>query len=110
YVSVRDLVDAMVRAAALPGATGQKYLIGKTVLSGKAFVELVRDVSGVPLPLIVFPDWMVMAVAYLLTGIAALIRRPPLWGLSIDAARTLMHGFQCDGLKAERELRLRYSS
>jgi dihydroflavonol-4-reductase len=66
-------------------------------------------VSGVPLPLFRFPDFIVIAASYLLTWIAGLIRRPPLWGLSIDAGRTLKNGFCIDGTKAERELGICYT-
>lgn len=109
YVSVADVVEAMVRAAANPEAVGQKYLIGKEKLSGEEFVEMIRQVSKARLPLIRFPDWMVLAAAYLFTSIASIMRRPPLWGLSIDAAWTLKHGFQCDGRKVQDELGLVYT-
>ena len=109
YVYVGDVVEAMLRAAQYPAAVGQKYLIGKGCMTGRAFADLVSSVSGVPLPLFRLPDWMVLAAAYLLTGAACLIRRPPLWGLSVDAAWTLKHGFQCDGSKAERELGIQYT-
>lgn len=109
YVAVCDVVEAILRASENPAAIGQKFLIGKTLLSGKEFVETIRQISGVPLPLLRFPDWMVLAVSYLLTWIANRIHRPPLWGLSVDAGWTLKHGFRCDGSKAERELGLVYT-
>lgn len=109
YVHVDDVVDALLRAAEKPGVEGQKYLLGKYHLNGRGFANLVHEVSGVPLPLIHLPDFIVLAAAYLLTGISTVIRRAPLWGLSIDAAWTLKHGFQCDGSKAERELGITYS-
>jgi dihydroflavonol-4-reductase len=109
YVAVCDVVEALLRAAALPQALGQKYLVGGTVMSGQAFVELVREVSGAPLPALHFPDWMVTAASYLFTGLANLLRRPPLWGLSVDAAHTLRNGFVFDGSKAERELGIVYT-
>lgn len=109
YVSVHDVVDALLCAAALPDTVGKKYLVGKSTLSGKDFAKMIHEVSGAPLPLLHFPDWMVISAAYLLTMLAGVIHRPPLWGLSVDAAWTLKHGFQCDGSKAERELGMRYS-
>ncbi len=109
YVYVGDVADAILRAAELPQAAGKKYLLGRTQLNGKAYVELIRAVSGVSLPWFHFPDFMVMAASYLLTGLSTLTRRPPYWGLSIDASRTLQQGFQYDGSRAERELGIRYT-
>ncbi len=109
YVYVGDVVEAMLRAAYLPQAVGQKYLLGRTVLSGREFAELIRSISGVALPLFRFPDWMVTAASYLFTAVSALVRRPPLWGLSIDAAATLRSGFVIDGSKAARSLGIEYS-
>lgn len=109
YVYVEDVVDALLCAAANPRAVGQKYLLGKYALTGREFADLVSQVSGVPLPPFRFPDWLVISVAYLLTGLAYIFRRPPLWGLSIDASQTLKHGFCCDGSKAERELGIHYT-
>jgi dihydroflavonol-4-reductase len=109
YVYVGDVADAILRAAGLPETTGKKYLLGCAHLNGKQYVELIRDVSGVSLPWLHFPDFMVMAVSYLLTGLSTLTRRPPYWGLSVDASRTLEQGFVYDGSRAERELGIRYT-
>jgi dihydroflavonol-4-reductase len=106
---VGDVADAILRAAALPEAAGKKYMLGGAQLNGKQYVELIRDVSGVSLPWFHFPDFMVMAASYLLTALSALTHRPPYWGLSIDASRTLQQGFQYDGSLAERELGIRYT-
>ncbi len=109
YLYVGDLVEAMLRAAQKPETIGQKYLIGGQTLDGRSYAQLIHEVSGVPLPLLHLPDWVVLAAAYLLTGAALIIRRPPLWGLSIDAGWTLKNGFTFDGGKAARELGIRYT-
>lgn len=109
YVYVGDVVSALVQAAQRSETVGQKYLVGRSQLSGQDFARLVSEVSGVPLPLFHFPDWMVIAAAYLLSGVAALTGAPPWWGLSVDAAWTLRHGFRFSGAKAERELGIRYT-
>lgn len=109
YVAVNDVVDALVRVSVNQHAVGQKYLIGKTMLSGREFVNLIHKISGVPLPIFRFPDWMVLAAAHLFTGLADIIKCPPFWGLSIDAGLTLKNGFRCEGRKAERELGLVYT-
>jgi dihydroflavonol-4-reductase len=108
YVYVGDLVEAIIRAAQKPETVGQKYLLGGKSVDGAEYARLISQVSGAALPLFQFPDFMVTAAAYLLTGLSALIRRPPLWGLSIDAAQTLKQGFLFDGSKAARELGIRY--
>jgi dihydroflavonol-4-reductase len=110
YVYVGDVVSAIRRALILPRAAGQKYLLGGRVLSGRDYAQLISDVSGVPLPLLRLPDWMVSAASYLLTWRSNwLTHRPPPWGLAIDAAHTLHTGFYFDGSKAERELGVRYT-
>jgi dihydroflavonol-4-reductase len=109
YVYVGDLVEAMLRAAEKPEAIGQKYLIGCHTLDGRAYAKLISEVSGVPLPLFRFPDWMVLSAAYLLTAVSQITHRPPLWGLSIDAGWTLKNGFFCDGSKVEHELGIHYT-
>lgn len=109
YVYVEDVVEAMLRAAEKRETVGQKYLIGKYNLDGRAYAALISRVSGVPLPLFRFPDFMVMAASYLLTGLSSIIRRPPLWGLSVEAGWTLKNGFFFDGHKSECELGLCYT-
>lgn len=109
YVGVGDVVEAMIRAAGDPGSIGQGYLVGGHPLNGKEFAQKISRISGVRLPFLHFPDWMVFAAAYFLAGLARLTRRPPIWGLSPDAARTLKHGFIFDGSKAKRELVIDYT-
>lgn len=51
-----------------------------------------------------------MATGALLTLVANIAKRPPLWGLSIDAARTLTSSlWGADGSKAQRELGITYT-
>lgn len=109
YVYVGDVVEALLKAAEKPETPGEKYLIGKYILDGRSYAQLISEVSGVRLPLFRFPDWMVTAASYLLTGFSNLTHLPPLWGLSIDAGRTLKEGFIFDGSKAERDLGITYT-
>ena len=109
YVYVEDLVEAMLQAMARPEVVGQKYLIGGYTLSGSQYARLVSEVSGVPLPWLRLPDWMVLTAAYLLTALSGLTRRPPVWGLSVDAAWTMKNGFAIDGSKAQRDLGITYT-
>jgi dihydroflavonol-4-reductase len=108
-VYVRDVAEAVMRAAEKEDTIGKRYLVGAEQLSFADINRMVHDVSGVSIPKMILPGPMVMATAALLTGIAAVIRKPPLWGLSLDMARMLRLGFLFDGSKAERELGLRYT-
>ncbi len=108
YVHVEDVVDAAVQAALRPEVRGRGYLIGGQCLNGRDYARLIAEISQVRLPILHFPDEIVLLAAYLLTGLSALTHRPPWWGLSIDAAQTLKQGFVFDGSRAERELGLSY--
>jgi hypothetical protein len=52
---------------------------------------------------------MTMLNAYLLTGIANLIKKPPLWDMSVDQMSLMKQGFKIDGSKVERELGMTYT-
>ena len=47
--------------------------------------------------------------AGLLTLVANLIKKPPLWNMAIEQIRTMKEGVQADGSKAERELGISYT-
>jgi dihydroflavonol-4-reductase len=109
WVHVRDVAEAIVRAAEKENNIGEKYIVGKYQLSMQEFYEMVSEISGVPLPKIRLPDYMTLLNATLLTWLADLIKRPPLWGMSIDGMRTGKMGMGADGGKAERELGITYT-
>lgn len=108
-VYVRDVAEAIVRAAESEHTIGRKYLVGKERLSFADVNRMVQEISGVSIPGMVLPGPAVTATAALLTGIAAVTGKPPLWGLSRDMARIMHYGFRFDGSKAERELGIRYT-
>lgn len=109
WVHVRDVVEAIIRALDKKDNIGEKYLVGKERLSFEAFNRMIADISGVPLPKIHLPDSVVVLNAALLTGLADLVKRPPLWGMSRDQISTMKTGFEVDGCKAERELGITYT-
>jgi dihydroflavonol-4-reductase len=109
WVHVVDVAEAIVRAVEKPGIAGEEYLVGKEQLSLGQFNQLVRELSGTPLPRLTLPNAAVMPLACLLTGLARLTGRPPLWGLAVDQVRTARQGFRAEGSKAERELGLVYT-
>ncbi len=109
WVHVADVAEAIALAVDQAGLDGQGYIIGREQLSLGQFNQLVRDLSGVPLPRLTLPDAAVMPLARLLTGLARLTGRPPLWGLAVDQVRTVLTGFRAEGTKAERDLGLVYT-
>jgi dihydroflavonol-4-reductase len=109
FVHVRDVAEAIVKALGKSGNIGEKYFVGKFQLSMGEINTMISEITGVHLPRLALPDGMVKMNAFLLTGIAAVIKKPPLWGLSVDQYRTMKAGFRCDGSKAERELGLAYT-
>jgi len=108
-VHVRDVAEVIVRALEKGNNIGEKYLVCKEQLSFKEINEMVREISGVPLPKIHLSDFLVMINAALLTWWADIIKKPPLWGMSKDQIRSMKEGFRTDGSKAERELGIIYT-
>lgn len=109
FVSVNDVAQAIVNALEKENNIGEKYLIGNYRYTWKEINSLISEVSGVHLPKIEFPEWMTMMNAYLLTGIANLIKKPPLWGMAVGQMKVMKTGFSVDGSKAERELGIKYT-
>jgi len=109
FVHVRDVAEAIVRAAEKENNLGEKYLVGKHELSWRKINQMVSEISGVPLPKLRLPDSLAMLNARLLTWLANLIKKPPMWGMAIDQIRTMKEGARADGSKAERELGITYT-
>lgn len=109
WVHVRDVAEAIIKAAEKEDNLGEKYLIGKQQLSLKEFNKLVMEISGVSLPKMCLPDSMVIINAMLLTWLANIIKKPPLWGMSMDQMRVMKEGFSVDGSKVEKELGITYT-
>jgi len=109
FVHVRDVAEAIVRALEKGDNIGEKYLVGKHQLSFRELNQMISEVSGVPLPKIRLPDSLVMLNAALLTWLADLTKKPPMWGMSKDQMRTMKEGLRFDGRKAERELGITYT-
>ena len=109
WVHVRDVAEAILKAAEKEDNVGEKYIVCKHQLSFREINELASEISGVPLPKLTLPDWLAMANATLLTWLAGLTRKPPLWGMATDQMRTMKEGFRADGSKTERELGITYT-
>jgi dihydroflavonol-4-reductase len=107
WVDVRDVATAIARVLT-PPAVGKEYILAAPTVSIRHFNELISAVGNVSLPRLSLPRWLSMPTAYALTALAVLTARPPLWGMAVDAMRTLKEGIDADGSKAERELGLEY--
>jgi dihydroflavonol-4-reductase len=109
FVHVKDVAEAIVRALEKEDNIGQKYLVGKSQLSFREINQMVSEISGVSLPKLHLPNALTMFNAVILTFLANIIKKPPLWGMSVDQIRTMREGFRIDGSKAERELGITYT-
>ena len=70
---------------------------------------MISEISGVALPKLKMPDSLAMANARLLTLLADIIKKPPLWGMALDQIRTMKEGGEVDGSKVERDLGVTYT-
>ena len=109
WVHVRDVAEAIVKALEMDGNIGQKYLVCNAGMEMRQFNRLVAEISGVPLPRVRMPDALVALNAGLLTALANVVKKPPKWGMATDQMRTIRHGIEANGSKAERELGLSYT-
>ena len=109
FVHVKDVAEIIVRAAEKQNNTGEKYLIGNHRMSFGEINQMVSQISGVPLPRLHLPESMTMINAAILTGLANLTRKGPLWGMSTGQMRVMQQGFSVDGSKAERQLGITYT-
>lgn len=109
FVHVRDVARAIRGALEKPGNIGEKYIIGNERLKVGEVNRLIAECAGVRAPMLSLPDPLAMTSAALLTALANLIKRPPLWGLSTDQAKTLRQGLNATGVKAARDLGIQYT-
>jgi dihydroflavonol-4-reductase len=109
FVHVKDVAQAIVKALEKENNIGEKYLVGNTRYTWGEINKMISEISGVPLPKFNLPDSITMMNAFLLTGLANLIKKPPLWGMALDQMKVMKAGFNVDGSKAERELGIKYT-
>ena len=109
FVYVKDVAQAILNALEKENNIGEKYLVGNQSYRWKEINEMISEISGVPLPKFSMPNSITMLNAYMLTGLADLIKKPPLWGMSVDQMKVMRAGFNVDGSKVERELRIKYT-
>lgn len=110
WVHVNDVALGIIKATEKPNNIGERYIIGKHQLSLGDFNEMISDISGVSLPFMSMPDFLAMASAYMLTGLSNLIKKTPIWDMSLNQMKVMKEGFIADGSKAENELGITYTS
>ena len=110
YVHVKDVANAIEKALEKKDNLGERYIIGKEQLTIGEINKIVGEISGVPIPKIELPGWMTLINAYILTLIADIIKKPPLWGMARDQISILIKGFRADGSKADKDLGIEYLS
>jgi len=108
FVHVRDVAEAIVRGLEKEGNIGEKYLIVSENLTFGDINKTLADISGVKLPKLKLPDSMTMLGAYFMTGLANLLKKPPILDMAVDQMCLMRHGLQADGSKAARELGFSY--
>jgi dihydroflavonol-4-reductase len=109
FVHVKDVCEAIRLALEKDDNIGEKYLISACNMTWGEINQIICEIAGSRLPFLRLPDTMTMVGAYVLTGIANLIKKPPLLDLSVDQIRLMKQGYQLDSSKAERELGLVYT-
>ena len=87
FVHVDDVAEAIVRALEKEENIGEKYIIGNEQCTFGKINQWVSEISGVPLPFLSIPNFIVKWNAFFLTALANLTKHPPLWGLSADLVR-----------------------
>jgi dihydroflavonol-4-reductase len=110
FVYVKNVAQAIVNALEKENNIGQKYIVGNFRYTWKELNNMISKISGVTLPKISLPDSVTILNARLLTGLANIIKKPPLWGMAIDQMEVMKAGFNVEGGKAERELGIKYTS
>lgn len=109
FVHVNDVCEAIKLALEKEDNVGEKYLVSSCNMTWGEFNQLICEIAGTGVPFIQLPSTLTTISANLLTGIANLIKKPPLLDLSVDQVRLMKQGCQIDGSKAERELELVYT-
>ena len=110
FIHVLDVCDAVQHSLERPELAGQTFLLGGTQMTMWQYLEMISEICGAHLPYIRFPVIVPTILGWVLTPLAHLFKKPPIWGLSNDQVRMLRDGFWFDGNKAERELGIHYRS
>jgi dihydroflavonol-4-reductase len=109
WIHVKDVAEAILKALEKENNIGEKYIVSAENHTWGEINQMISEISGKKLPFLKLPIWMTVLNSYILTGIANLIRKPPLWDMSVDQIKLMKQGFKIDGSKVERELGITYT-
>jgi dihydroflavonol-4-reductase len=109
WVHVRDVAAGVIRALEIDDNVGERYLLVAENLTFGHINQLLTEISGVKPPRLWFPDWLTTLGAVFATGVANLVKKPPMLGMALDQIQLMKQGLEVDGSKATRELGLRYT-
>jgi dihydroflavonol-4-reductase len=109
FVHVKDVADAIVRALEKENNIGEKYIVSAENYTWGEINKIISEISGKRLPFLKLPIWLTVLASYMLTGMANLMGKPPLWDMSVDQISLMKQGFKIDGSKVERELGITYT-
>jgi dihydroflavonol-4-reductase len=109
FVHARDVAEAIARAAERPDNLGAKYFVVAENLTFGDINRMLGEIANVSLPSLRLPTPLVVGTVGLLTLIADITKKPPLWGLCRDQVGTMRAGTVFSGAKAERELGITYT-
>jgi dihydroflavonol-4-reductase len=109
FVHVRDVVEAILRAAEKEGNLGENYIVASEQMSVQDVMGMASDISGVPAPRLIVPGPLARLAAVLLTALAGITKKPPMMGMSVDQVNSMAASMRADGSKAQRELGITYT-
>ena len=109
FVHVKDVCESIIKALEKENNTGEKYIVSAENLTFGQINKIISEISGKKLPFIKFPDWLTKISAYILTGLANTVKKPPIWDMSVDQISLMKMGLEADGSKAVRELGIKYT-
>ena len=101
WVDVRDVVEGVLRAGDQAPA-GARYILSGHWASLHELAELARDITGAPVPRLVFPMWMARIGAPFAAAASHLAGRRPLY--TSEALRPLAGNGNFSHARATREL------
>ncbi|UCB46613.1 MAG: NAD-dependent epimerase/dehydratase family protein [Spirochaetota bacterium] len=108
YVYNKDAAQAIVKAAEKANNIGEKYLIGNQRLTTREYMELIGDLSGIPVPKKTIGKKATMFLAYINSLASKISKKPPL--LPVDLMKTQFRGsLLFDASKSEKELGMKYT-
>ena len=105
-VDIADCAEGHLLAEAR-GRPLDRYVLNGATLTTREAVAMLREVSGIDARPRALPPFAASAGAVLAEAAGRIRGRPP--ALCREMVRTLLHGHEYDGSKAERDLGLRYT-